>query len=298
MRIPHIHLILFWLCTFFPILQSKTVISNDNLAFGYRARSDCTQEEIGVYLWCQTRWVPNVSQLAAANNPVCQAETWSVTPDDLFSSHSPKGWLYGCTSGAGSFLVQTGGINHINDRRVIFLLLFYHICLWMTVISVLLSGPDKVRLVYFCIDICFPSNICVSVCFYYLPEWLRLSSPRLRPARDQGKQSCLSSSRSQEEKKKKRKNATQEQKQALTCSFYQFSCQYTSEVVHFHLFRREREMETGCHGYCQNPVVTLYPPWWHTSEITFLLYILFPAASLCVGFSVATVCFFIPRVRL
>ncbi|XP_075890804.1 BRICHOS domain-containing protein 5 isoform X2 [Nelusetta ayraudi] len=32
------------------------------------------------------------------------------------------------------------------------------------------EGPDKLRLVYFCIDICFPSNICVSVCFYYLPE--------------------------------------------------------------------------------------------------------------------------------
>ncbi|XP_039991188.1 BRICHOS domain-containing protein 5 isoform X2 [Xiphias gladius] len=32
------------------------------------------------------------------------------------------------------------------------------------------KGPGKQRLVYFCIDICFPSNICVSVCFYYLPE--------------------------------------------------------------------------------------------------------------------------------
>ncbi|KAM9832401.1 BRICHOS domain-containing protein 5 [Neosynchiropus ocellatus] len=32
------------------------------------------------------------------------------------------------------------------------------------------EGPAKQRLVYFCIDICFPSNICVSVCFYYLPE--------------------------------------------------------------------------------------------------------------------------------
>ncbi|XP_062331204.1 BRICHOS domain-containing protein 5 [Osmerus eperlanus] len=32
------------------------------------------------------------------------------------------------------------------------------------------DGPAKQRLVYFCIDICFPSNICVSVCFYYLPE--------------------------------------------------------------------------------------------------------------------------------
>ncbi|XP_023805437.1 BRICHOS domain-containing protein 5 isoform X2 [Oryzias latipes] len=32
------------------------------------------------------------------------------------------------------------------------------------------DGPSKQRLVYFCIDICFPSNICVSVCFYYLPE--------------------------------------------------------------------------------------------------------------------------------
>ncbi|XP_034049288.1 BRICHOS domain-containing protein 5 [Thalassophryne amazonica] len=32
------------------------------------------------------------------------------------------------------------------------------------------DGPGRQRLVYFCIDICFPSNICVSVCFYYLPE--------------------------------------------------------------------------------------------------------------------------------
>uniref|UniRef100_A0A3B4WRH6 BRICHOS domain containing 5 n=1 Tax=Seriola lalandi dorsalis TaxID=1841481 RepID=A0A3B4WRH6_SERLL len=32
------------------------------------------------------------------------------------------------------------------------------------------AKPGKQRLVYFCIDICFPSNICVSVCFYYLPE--------------------------------------------------------------------------------------------------------------------------------
>ncbi|XP_051523367.1 BRICHOS domain-containing protein 5 [Myxocyprinus asiaticus] len=32
------------------------------------------------------------------------------------------------------------------------------------------DSPGKQRLIYFCIDICFPSNICVSVCFYYLPE--------------------------------------------------------------------------------------------------------------------------------
>ncbi|KAM9773106.1 BRICHOS domain-containing protein 5 isoform 1-T1 [Syngnathus typhle] len=32
------------------------------------------------------------------------------------------------------------------------------------------EGPGKQRLVYFCIDICFPNSICVSVCFYYLPE--------------------------------------------------------------------------------------------------------------------------------
>lgn len=33
-----------------------------------------------------------------------------------------------------------------------------------------LAGPGKQRLIYLCIDICFPSNICVSICFYYLPE--------------------------------------------------------------------------------------------------------------------------------
>uniref|UniRef100_A0A8D0H6H1 BRICHOS domain containing 5 n=1 Tax=Sphenodon punctatus TaxID=8508 RepID=A0A8D0H6H1_SPHPU len=32
------------------------------------------------------------------------------------------------------------------------------------------DGPRKQRLIYLCIDICFPSNICVSICFYYLPE--------------------------------------------------------------------------------------------------------------------------------
>ncbi|XP_014648889.1 PREDICTED: BRICHOS domain-containing protein 5 [Ceratotherium simum simum] len=32
------------------------------------------------------------------------------------------------------------------------------------------EGPPKQRLIYLCIDICFPSNVCVSVCFYYLPD--------------------------------------------------------------------------------------------------------------------------------
>nr|XP_048723673.1 BRICHOS domain-containing protein 5 isoform X2 [Caretta caretta] len=32
------------------------------------------------------------------------------------------------------------------------------------------DGPGKKRLIYLCIDICFPSNICLSVCFYYLPD--------------------------------------------------------------------------------------------------------------------------------
>ncbi|KAI1233615.1 BRICHOS domain-containing protein 5, partial [Lamprotornis superbus] len=32
------------------------------------------------------------------------------------------------------------------------------------------QGPGRQRLIYLCIDICFPSNICVSICFYYLPE--------------------------------------------------------------------------------------------------------------------------------
>ncbi|XP_033285007.1 BRICHOS domain-containing protein 5 isoform X3 [Orcinus orca] len=30
--------------------------------------------------------------------------------------------------------------------------------------------PQRQRLIYLCIDICFPSNICMSVCFYYLPD--------------------------------------------------------------------------------------------------------------------------------
>ncbi|XP_078274668.1 BRICHOS domain-containing protein 5 [Rhinoraja longicauda] len=32
------------------------------------------------------------------------------------------------------------------------------------------NRPSKQRLIYFCIDICFPNNVCVSVCFYYLPD--------------------------------------------------------------------------------------------------------------------------------
>ncbi|PNI91459.1 BRICD5 isoform 1 [Pan troglodytes] len=32
------------------------------------------------------------------------------------------------------------------------------------------EGPRRQQLIYLCIDICFPSNICVSVCFYYLPD--------------------------------------------------------------------------------------------------------------------------------
>lgn len=36
--------------------------------------------------------------------------------------------------------------------------------------SPLPAGPPRQRLIYLCIDICFPSNVCVSVCFYYLPD--------------------------------------------------------------------------------------------------------------------------------
>ncbi|XP_007937856.1 BRICHOS domain-containing protein 5 [Orycteropus afer afer] len=32
------------------------------------------------------------------------------------------------------------------------------------------KGPLQHRLIYLCIDICFPGNICASVCFYYLPD--------------------------------------------------------------------------------------------------------------------------------
>ncbi|XP_062444023.1 BRICHOS domain-containing protein 5 isoform X1 [Rhea pennata] len=32
------------------------------------------------------------------------------------------------------------------------------------------EDPGRQRLIYLCIDICFPSNVCVSICFYYLPE--------------------------------------------------------------------------------------------------------------------------------
>ncbi|XP_070616993.1 BRICHOS domain-containing protein 5 [Erythrolamprus reginae] len=32
------------------------------------------------------------------------------------------------------------------------------------------DDPPKQRLIYLCIDICFPNNVCVSICFYYLPE--------------------------------------------------------------------------------------------------------------------------------
>lgn len=43
------------------------------------------------------------------------------------------------------------------------------ICIALTAVLAL-TGPGRQRLIYLCIDICFPSNICVSICFYYLPE--------------------------------------------------------------------------------------------------------------------------------
>lgn len=100
--IPHIHFILFWLCTFFPILQTKIVISNDNLAFGYRACSDCTQEEIGVYLWCQTRWqLPTIQCVRLKPDP---------SHPMTFSHHThPK---VGCTAvqvELGAFSSKPGG---------------------------------------------------------------------------------------------------------------------------------------------------------------------------------------------
>ena len=47
-----------------------------------------------------------------------------------------------------------------------------HVWKWTLRSHPLPTGPGRQRLIYFCIDICFPSNICVSVCFYYLPEWM------------------------------------------------------------------------------------------------------------------------------
>lgn len=56
----------------------------------------------------------------------------------------------------------------------------------------LCEGPGKQRLVYFCIDICFPSNICVSVCFYYLPEWPAIiNSQAAHTSADQGNRVLL-----------------------------------------------------------------------------------------------------------
>ncbi|XP_049760095.1 BRICHOS domain-containing protein 5 isoform X1 [Elephas maximus indicus] len=32
------------------------------------------------------------------------------------------------------------------------------------------GGTPQQRLIYLCMDICFPNNICMSICFYYLPD--------------------------------------------------------------------------------------------------------------------------------
>uniref|UniRef100_A0A8C6S1I6 BRICHOS domain containing 5 n=2 Tax=Nannospalax galili TaxID=1026970 RepID=A0A8C6S1I6_NANGA len=45
-----------------------------------------------------------------------------------------------------------------------------HLCAKTPIYWARRAGPQRQRLIYLCIDICFPSNICVSVCFYYLPD--------------------------------------------------------------------------------------------------------------------------------
>uniref|UniRef100_A0A8D2PF61 BRICHOS domain containing 5 n=1 Tax=Zosterops lateralis melanops TaxID=1220523 RepID=A0A8D2PF61_ZOSLA len=60
---------------------------------------------------------------------------------------------WGTSPGRGSKSFSTAGPKHCS-----------HCC------PCSLAGPGRQRLIYLCIDICFPNNICVSICFYYLPE--------------------------------------------------------------------------------------------------------------------------------
>ena len=100
----------------------------------------------------------------------------------------------------------------------------------------LVLGPGNQRLVYFCIDICFPSNICVSVCFYYLPEWRS------------GRQSCLFSSFY---KKKKIKYRTKASLDCFLCAIQTLETQWSSPTRQS-LPDREK-METGCQVIAKAP---------------------------------------------
>lgn len=85
----------------------------------------------------------------------------------------------------------------------------------------LCEGPGKQRLVYFCIDICFPSNICVSVCFYYLPEWPAIiQSQAAHTSADQGNKVLLLIPAKKPECRRLQKtlNTTWEQEPAFTLS--------------------------------------------------------------------------------
>lgn len=127
------------------------------------------------------------------------------------------------------------------------------------VFSMWFSGPGKQRLVYFCIDICFPSNICVSVCFYYLPEWLYiLLLLFLLPAKDQGNKVVFLAPSSRK-KRKKKKVRTKASFDCFLCAIQPPVNQWSSQPSQSISILPEREeMETGCHSYCQSPIVTLF----------------------------------------
>lgn len=91
------------------------------------------------------------------------------------------------------------------------------------------------------------------VCVLLLPARVTVYSLALLPAKDQGNKVVFLAPSTRKKKKKKRTKAS------FDCFLraIQPPVKQPTLPVHFHASETE-EMETGCHGYCQSPVVTLF----------------------------------------
>ncbi|XP_078007828.1 BRICHOS domain-containing protein 5 [Phascolarctos cinereus] len=113
--------------------------------------------------------VLNTSQVRdlARHATFCQDANAKV---QLAAPHTPADWPLGPnkdTRYTQEFLGVLGG-NEVDPALVGGPV--QNLCDQLPIYWVQRAGSRKQRLIYLCIDICFPSNICVSVCFYYLPD--------------------------------------------------------------------------------------------------------------------------------
>ena len=104
------------------------------------------------------------------------------------------------------------------------------------------------------------TSACPSASTTYQSDCVLSSSP---PSTRSGKQSCLFSSLYKKKKKKKNnKKKRQNKSQLWLFSFVPYSCQRTNEAANSpspsSISSEREETETGCHGYRQSPVVTLF----------------------------------------